>query len=207
MSHFEKLYQLVDTIVGPSGCMWSKSQTITTILPSLIEESYEVIDAVEEGDKVGMEEELGDLLFVAFFLIYLAKRDFAIEESDVIKGICAKLKRRHPHIFAGVKVESLDDIAKNWEKIKKEEKKHRKSVTEGIPKHLGSLPRANKLFDKLRNTPLPFFENRAKEFEHLSEEALAEQFLHLAYAAHKKGIDPEGALRRMTKEHLEQYPA
>ena len=205
MHHIEKLYEIVDKIAGPNGCMWSQKQRLMTLLPYLIEESYEVVEAVEQNDQVWVQEELGDILFVVLFLIYLACRDLGLNEGDIVGGIMAKITRRHPHVFGDVKVKSLDDIARNWEKIKREEKKHRKSVTTGVPHHLGALMRANKLFDTLRNTSLPFFEARHEAYSALTEEEIAEQLLHLTYAAHKKGIDPEGAMRRATKKHLEHH--
>lgn len=204
MTGFEKLYGVIKAIVGPTGCMWSQKQRLKTILPYLIEESYEVVEAIDREDKPWIQEELGDLLFVCFFLLYLANRDFGIEVNCVIEDICTKVKRRHPHVFAGVKVSSLEEIAQNWEKIKAEEKKHRKHVSTGVPRQLGALLRLSKIFDKLRLNSLPFFEQRQAEFEHLDEEAMAEQVLHIAYAAHRKGIDLEGAVRRAGSKHLEK---
>ncbi|PCI78723.1 hypothetical protein COB21_00035 [Candidatus Aerophobetes bacterium] len=204
MQSFEKLYKLVDAIVGPSGCMWSQKQRMQTLLPYLIEESYEVIEAVEKEDKAWIQEEMGDLLFVTFFLIYLANRDFGIDLGSMVEDVCEKIERRHPHVFGSVKVESMEDIARNWEKIKQEEKKHRKSITTGVPKHLSALLRAAKFFDKLRLKPLPFFIDKAPDLLHLSEEEIGEQILTLTYVAHKKGIDAEGAVRRATKRHLEK---
>lgn len=135
---------------GPKGCPWDREQTHESILPQLIEESYEVISAVDDKNYPHLCEELGDLLLHIIFHSQMAseKKNFTID--DVINGITAKLIRRHPHVFGDVKVENAGEVVKNWDEIKAGEKKKHKgeSYLDSVPKALPPLLQAYQLTKK-----------------------------------------------------------
>lgn len=127
------------------GCPWDLEQTIESIKPNLIEEAYEALDAMESGNRADLAEELGDLLLQIIFQAQIAAEEGTFNFADVAQGISDKLVRRHPHIFGDVKVRDSKDVLRNWDAIKKTEKKVRKSALDGVPKHVPPLHRAYQL--------------------------------------------------------------
>ena len=127
------------------GCPWDLEQTIDSIKPNLIEEAYEALDAMESGNRDHLAEELGDLLLQIVFQAQIAAQEGAFNFADVAKGISEKLIRRHPHIFGDVKVADSKEVLRNWDAIKKTEKKARISALDGVPKHVPPLHRAYQL--------------------------------------------------------------
>jgi tetrapyrrole methylase family protein / MazG family protein len=152
-----RLVELMDTL--RAQCPWDRAQTHTTLMPHLVEECYEVLDALSALDAGGqgayahLEEELGDLLFQIVFHARLAEEEHAFDMDDVARGIHDKLVSRHPHVFGDVAADTADQVVSNWEAIKKTEK-GRSSVTEGIPTSLPSLMLAAKLARKARSVGL-----------------------------------------------------
>ena len=139
--------ELVKTLRGENGCPWDRKQTPETIGVYLIEEVYELMEAIASGNVSDIREELGDVFFqiVFFMCLYEENRDFT--HDDVIDAISEKMVRRHPHVFADMKTDSVDVVKKRWQEIKKEEKKEKNgdlpaSVLDSIPKSLPALPRA-----------------------------------------------------------------
>lgn len=131
------------------GCPWDREQTISSLKPYLIEESYEALDAMESGDRKHLEEELGDVLLQIVFQSQIASEEGDFSFADVARGISEKLERRHPHIFGNVKVRNADEVIQNWEAIKKTEKgNQRKSVMDGVPKHAPVLHKAAQIQKK-----------------------------------------------------------
>ena len=127
------------------GCPWDLEQTLDTIKPNLIEEAYEALDAMESGNRAHLTEELGDLLLQIVFQAQIAAQEGTFNFADVAKGISEKLIRRHPHIFGDVKVADSKEVLRNWDAIKKTEKKARISALDGVPKHVPPLHRAYQL--------------------------------------------------------------
>ena len=123
MTKFTELKNIFETLNGPKGCLWDKKQTHRSLLPYLKEESAEFISAVRHNNFDHMKEELGDVLLQVMFHSQIASKEGRFDIEDVIGGLIKKLKRRHPHVFGGVKVKSAKDIIKNWNKIKKGERK------------------------------------------------------------------------------------
>jgi len=146
-SIFEELIKTMATLRSPSGCMWDREQTHESIKSNLIEETYEVIDAIESKNPEKLKEELGDVLLQIIFHSQMAKENNQFDVYDVIKSINDKLIRRHPHVFGNTDIKDTKDILNQWEKIKKQEvaNKDRKSITDGIPKHLPVLLKALKI--------------------------------------------------------------
>lgn len=127
------------------GCPWDLEQTIDTIKPHLIEEAYEALDAMESGNRDHLAEELGDVLLQIVFQAQIASEEGSFNFEQVAKGISDKLVRRHPHIFGETKVADSKEVLRNWDAIKKTEKKARESALDGVPKHVPPLHRAYQL--------------------------------------------------------------
>jgi len=146
------LYQLEEIAAilrGEDGCVWDKKQTSDTLKPYLIEEAYELYDAIESNDNEHIREELGDLLYQVFAHSQIAKEENHFNVDDVARDIGEKLIRRHPHVFGDEHVENADDVIEKWERIKKEEKSHRESILDGVPKHLPALLKAYRVQQKV----------------------------------------------------------
>ena len=145
----EQLARLLEIMVRlrrpKDGCPWDLEQTLDTIKPHLIEEAYEELDAMESGNREHLAEELGDLLLQIVFQSQIAAQEGAFNFADVARGISEKLIRRHPHIFGDVKVADSKEVLRNWDAIKKTEKKARISALDGVPKHVPPLHRAYQL--------------------------------------------------------------
>ncbi|RKY47319.1 MAG: hypothetical protein DRP88_04770, partial [Candidatus Neomarinimicrobiota bacterium] len=137
LQRFARLIEIVKKLRGPGGCKWDRAQTHKSLVPYMTEELYEVIEAIEEDDMRKLKEELGDLLLHVVFQADLAEEEGHFTLADSIETISSKLVRRHPHVFAGLKVGSVSEIKKNWEEIKLRE--GRQSLLEGIPKNLPAL--------------------------------------------------------------------
>jgi tetrapyrrole methylase family protein/MazG family protein len=166
----EDLIKLMATLRGENGCPWDKKQTKATIKPYIVEETYEVAEAVDENDPAKLREELGDLLFEIIFYAQMMTEEDGIDIYDIMADIHTKMVRRHPHIFGDVKVSGADEVLVNWEQIKQEEKKaERNSVLEGVPKNLPSLLRAHRLQSKASNVGFQW-ENFQQVIEKLDEE-------------------------------------
>jgi len=147
---FDDLTGIMEILRSPDGCPWDREQTHESLKPYLIEEAYEVLDAIDRGDLYELEEELGDLLLQVVFHSTIAEEHGYFTINDVTTGICEKLLRRHPHVFGDVHVDGSDDVLTNWEAIKKEEKNEDMHVQsmERIPTGLPALMRAFKIQKK-----------------------------------------------------------
>jgi len=124
---FTELKEIFKILHGPRGCLWDKQQTHKSLIPYLKEEAGEFISAVDKGDLANMKEELGDILLQVMFHSQIASKEGKFDIEDVIDTLVRKLKRRHPHVFAGTSVKSPEEIIRNWNRIKSTEKKKRGS--------------------------------------------------------------------------------
>ncbi|MES0341523.1 MAG: nucleoside triphosphate pyrophosphohydrolase [Candidatus Humimicrobiaceae bacterium] len=140
---FTLLLDIMRALRSPDGCIWDREQDHNSLKKSLIEETYETIEAIENGDPSGIREELGDLMLQAVFHSQIADENGHFNMSDVLKGIIKKLLRRHPHVFGDSDVSCSDEILSNWEDIKKKERKDNNkdedSIFSGIPRTLPAL--------------------------------------------------------------------
>ncbi|MDH3786784.1 MAG: MazG family protein, partial [Acidobacteriota bacterium] len=151
---FENLVEIMDRLRSDDGCPWDREQTFATLRGYLIEECYEVVEALDRDDCDALREELGDLLFQIVFLARIGKERQAFTAADVVRGISEKMIRRHPHVFADAKAETSTDVLRAWEEIKSREKGPTKegaafrSVLDGLPAPLPALPKAQRLGDR-----------------------------------------------------------
>ncbi len=143
--NLERLIDIIKTLRSENGCAWDREQTHYSLKKNMIEEAYEAVDAIEDGDTKHLQEELGDVLLQVVLHSQIAKEDNEFTLEDVAKGISDKLVHRHPHVFGDLKVSGTKDILDNWEKLKAEEKKHRKSAMDGISKAQSALMSAQKI--------------------------------------------------------------
>ncbi len=144
----EHLLAVMRKLRGPDGCPWDREQTLESLKSDLIEEAYEVIDAIESGNCSHLEEELGDLLLQVVFQSQICEENGHFEFSDVAAAIAEKLERRHPHVFGNVQVSDSGEVLQNWDAIKKAEKAESgkpTSIVSGIPKHLPALQKAHQV--------------------------------------------------------------
>ena len=146
MNEFYKLVEIMKKLRAPNGCPWDREQTIESLKPYLLEETYETLEAMDIGGEE-LKGELGDLLLNIIFQSLIKEEEGEFTIDDVVKKVSKKLIRRHPHIFSNVKIEGVKDVERNWDEIKKNEKEHseRKSILDGIPKIYPPLARAYKL--------------------------------------------------------------
>jgi tetrapyrrole methylase family protein/MazG family protein len=134
---------------GENGCAWDKEQTSSTLKPYLIEEAYEVYEAINKNDRDNLKEELGDLLYQVYAHAQIASEDGAFDIDDVAEGMVKKLVGRHPHVFGEQKAHDSEWVINNWEKIKKKEKAGRESILDGVPVHLPALLKAYRIQQKV----------------------------------------------------------
>jgi len=146
---FDGLVEIMRKLRGPGGCPWDAEQTHESLTRYLLEETYEVIEAIDSKSADHIKEELGDLLLQPIFHAAIAEEAGSFTIKDVIRTLCDKLIRRHPHVFGDVKISDSNAQIENWEKIKKHEKKEeRTSALSGVPPHLPSLLKAMKITEK-----------------------------------------------------------
>lgn len=148
--NFDDFKEIMNTLISEDGCPWDKIQTHETLKRYLIEESYEVLEAIENKDKENLCEELGDVLLQVVFHSVLAEKEKEFTLDDVINGVSKKMIFRHPHIFSNANAETAEDVLLSWEELKKKEKGYEKQseVLKSVPKHFPALMRADKVLKK-----------------------------------------------------------
>ena len=221
------LLRIMERLRDPSdGCPWDTKQTFTSVIPHTLEECYELVDAIQQGDLPHVAEELGDVLFQVIFYSELGKELGAFDFHAVVDGIARKLLRRHPHVFAGGAVEgrvqgsvTTDEVKANWEAIKQKEKDHSKTggVLADVPKALPALSRAQKLQKKAATVGFDWGElsgvlaklqEEMDEFQQAvtenDDESMAEELGDLIFSAvnvaRHLGYDAEGVLRQANEK-------
>jgi XTP/dITP diphosphohydrolase len=191
----DKVLEVMAKLRAPEGCPWDREQDHMSLRFHAVEEVYELMDAIEAGDDDEMLEELGDLLLQVVFHCQLARERKAFDFDAVCHRLVDKLVGRHPHVFGQAKAKTVDAVWAQWEQIKRAEKqgtKHqRASALDGIPKHLPSLLRAEKLVKKARKAKLLAGPLRMK----VQKRRIAETLFELAAAAQFQGWSAEELLR------------
>ncbi|GBD89699.1 nucleoside triphosphate pyrophosphohydrolase [bacterium BMS3Abin04] len=217
-SKFSKLVNIMRRL--RRECPWDKEQTFDSIKGATLEETYEVIEAIDNKDYIELKNELGDLLLHVVFHSAIAEESNLFNIDDVIDAIIQKLIRRHPHIFGDSKVENSKDVAKNWEQIKLEE--GRESVLEGVPKHLPELQRAYRIQEKVSKVGFDWKNKKdvwAKVEEEIKELKKAEKInntdeieneigdliFSLVNYSRFLGVNPENALRKTNNKFTKRF--
>lgn len=143
--NLEKLIEVIRILRSENGCVWDRAQTHESLRPNMLEEAYEAVDAINKGDILNLREELGDVLLQVLLHSQIASELNEFNIEDVAKELKDKLIHRHPHVFGNDKADTPEEVVKNWERLKQEEKKDRKSQMDGIPKSLPALVAAQKI--------------------------------------------------------------
>lgn len=200
---FHKLLEITYHLLGPTGCPWDKEQTLITLRKSVLEEVYELVEAIDLNEDQKIKEELGDLFFNALFLSVIAEKENRVDPALVIEAMAEKLIRRHPHVFGKSQVSGHEALYEQWERIKlaEPENAHRTSLLDGIPKGLPALFRGQKILKKIKKSKFDC-PSVANVQEFASEEELGELLFGIVAEAQKKGIDAEQALSKVLT-HLE----
>jgi MazG family protein len=149
---FERLVSIMARLRAPGGCPWDREQNFDTIKPYLLEETYEVLDAIDRRDWPGLEEELGDLMLEAVFFAQMASEEAKFDIGDSLDAVCEKLIRRHPHVFGNANAKTADDVKRRWDEIKADEKKSKgveeKGRLESVPRNMPALVEAQQISSK-----------------------------------------------------------
>jgi tetrapyrrole methylase family protein/MazG family protein len=215
----QKLVDVMDKLLAEGGCPWDREQTHKSLAPYAIEEAHELVEAIEAQDWSGMKEELGDFLFQTVFHSALAQREGKFNLDDVVNTVAEKLIRRHPHVYSTTQVKNTEEVWKNWDAIKKEEKikSGKEKKVFDIPVSLPALQRAQKIGDKTKNlkfdwnNPKEVFVKVREEMRELEEafesgslphiqEEMGDLFFVLAQLARQMKFDAETIARAANKK-------
>jgi len=166
---FHRLVEVIARLRSPEGCPWDRQQTLTSIKPYTLEETYELLEAIDADDNEAICEELGDVLLQVVLDSQIAADEGRFDLIDVVECITNKMIRRHPHVFGDEQADTADDVRSHWEQAKGDEKQHRKSVLDGVPLELPALARAARLTKKAARVGYDF-PDRLMLFDKLREE-------------------------------------
>jgi MazG family protein len=227
---FQALADLMARLRGPDGCPWDREQTIESLRGFVLEETYEVLDAIDRGDHEALRGEIGDLLFEGVFLAQIESDEGRFTVVESLQAITEKLIRRHPHIFgaAGSNVKTPTQVVEQWEQIKAREQKEagepRRSILRGVPTSMPALLRAHEIgtrvaavgFDWARTTDVvDKIEEEVAELRRAvdgegqarAEEEMGDLLFSIANLARKLGIEPESALRKANEKFSARFEA
>ena len=199
-SPVEQLVQVINQLRSPGGCPWDAEQTHASLARYLLEETYEALEAMDQGDLGALREELGDLLLQVVFHARIAQESDSTFSLDAIaQGVVDKLVRRHPHVFTDLVVTSSEELEENWAKIKEQEKK-RESVTDGVPQAMPALQLATQLIYRSRNSGITAGDAQVKEslrelIGEVTEDQIAALLVATAELALEVDIESESVLR------------
>jgi len=214
----DRLLQIMEEL--RAQCPWDQKQTIESLRPLTIEETYELCDAIIKKDWNGLKEELGDVLLHLVFYAKIASEQNEFNFNDVIEAVCNKLVYRHPHIYSNVKVSNEQEVKENWEKLKQKERK--KSVLSGVPEALPALIKALRIQDKSKQVGFEWdttAQVQAKVMEELAElneameennqDHIEEEFGDVLFSivnlARFLKVDPELALERTNRKFIDRF--
>ncbi|MGH9557712.1 MAG: nucleoside triphosphate pyrophosphohydrolase [Bryobacteraceae bacterium] len=216
---FQKLVAIMERLRAPGGCPWDREQNFDTIKPYLLEETYEVMDAIDARDWPELAEELGDLLLQPVFFAQMASEEGYFDIADSLRAINSKLIRRHPHVFAGAEARTAGDVKRKWDEIKSAEKPERKGLLAGISRSLPALVEAQHISSRAAGVGFDW-ENAAQVFEKLEEEAaelhraqgheeseneIGDLLFVMVNLARFFKVDPEQALRKSNTKFRRRF--
>ena len=218
----QELLKIMEALRGEKGCPWDKEQTRESLKPYIIEEAYELFEAIEENDSEHIKEELGDLLFQIVFQSQIARENKEFDMPDIIDKIAKKMVSRHPHVFGNTTCSTSDEVVAQWEVQKKREGKLRESILEGVPETLPSLLRAHRLqkraagvgfdweraddvFKKLDEELKEFKEALGTKNKDMIEDELGDIFFMLVNISRFIGVNPEDAHRKTISKFIHRF--
>jgi len=222
---FDDLFELMKTLRGPNGCPWDRKQTLPDLKPYVIEEAYEVVDAIDRDDRSALMEEIGDMLLEAVFIAEITRDEGSFDIYDSITAIHDKLVRRHPHVFGEAEAKDADEVLVNWEKLKSEERKaENKSILSGVPASLPALLKASRLTEKAARVGFDWRRTEdvfAKVEEEIGElrgaidsgdpaqvhDELGDLLFTIANVARKLNVNPEEALQSTNRKFSRRFEA
>lgn len=206
---FSELIRIIDILRSPEGCPWDREQTPSSMRASLIEETYEVIDAIDTKNTENLKEEIGDLFFVTCFVAYLAQQEGLFTIEDMIRSTTHKLIRRHPHVFSERQTITVDGVLQNWETIKSNEKTIPEHPLRSIPRSLPELQRLQKILSKmkrLRFSPKPIpFQSITEEVARIVHQDPAAFFKGFLLYAFENNLDLPSLIRELSNELIEHF--
>jgi MazG family protein len=220
---FDELVQLMTRLRGPDGCPWDRKQTLASLKPFVIEEAYEVVDAIDRDDRHALAEEVGDLLLEAVFVAELTREEGSFDIYDSVTAIHDKLVRRHPHVFGDVQANDAEEVLVNWEKLKNEERKAEdKSLLAGVPLSLPALLKASRLTEKAARVGFDWraaddvFQKVDEELAEVHEairsgeesrvhEEIGDLLFTIANLARKLNVNPEEALQSTNRKFTARF--
>lgn len=219
-----KLREIVAQLRSPNGCPWDREQTHSTLRGALVEECYEVIDAIERADDANLKEELGDLLLHVVMHAQMADERGVFALEEVAAGVCEKMIRRHPHVFGDSLAQDSTEVLRQWEQIKRIEKGSDASLLDGLPSSLPALLRAQNAQKKAARVGFdwpdagPVFEKFEEEIaevreaitsndSHAIEAEMGDILFTAVNLARKLGIDAETALSSATNKFIKRFQA
>jgi MazG family protein len=217
-SAIERLSMIVAQLRAPDGCPWDREQTHESLKPHLLEECYELMEAIDGEDENELKEELGDLLLQVVLHSQMAAEQQRFTLEDVANVIADKLVHRHPHVFGDTRLPDSDAVLSHWDRIKRAEKRERVSALDGVPKAIPALARAQKIQGRAARAgfdwsdaegPLEKVREELQEVETASDERFEEEIGDLLFAtvnlARKKRLDAEQALTRATAKFSSRF--
>jgi MazG family protein len=222
---FDDLVKLMTTLRGPNGCPWDRKQTLPDLKPYVVEESYEVVDAIDRDDRGSLLEEIGDFLLQAVFITEITREEGSFDIYDSITAIHDKLVRRHPHVFGDVEAKDAEQVLVHWEKLKNEERKaENKGVLSGVPQSLPALLRAGRLTEKAARVGFDWrrteevFDKVDEEIRELREaiesgeksrvhDELGDLLFTIANVARKLEVNAEEALQSSNRKFTRRFEA
>ena len=220
---FDDLVRLMTTLRGPNGCPWDRKQTLPDLKPYIIEEAYEVVDAIDNDDRQALMEEVGDMLLEAVFVAEITREEGTFDIYDSVTSIHDKLVRRHPHVFGDAEAKDAEQVLVNWEKLKNEERKaENKSVLAGVPASLPALLKASRLTEKAARVGFDWrgteevFEKLEEEIGELHEavasgdatkvhDEIGDLLFTIANIARKLNVHPEEALQSTNRKFTRRF--
>ncbi|WP_319761626.1 nucleoside triphosphate pyrophosphohydrolase [Maridesulfovibrio sp.] len=218
----EKLKNVIAALIAPDGCPWDKEQTPESLCDSVIEEAFELVEAIRADDRQEAMEELGDVMFLLLFIAKRYEEQGAFTFADAVDSSAAKMIRRHPHVFADSKVEDQEELLRNWEKIKRSEKKGDKKIFDSLPEGLPPMLKAYRINSKAARSGFTYesdeqclgqLDSEWKEWQEALEsgdkEAITEEFgdylFTLIELGRRNGIKANSALAMTNHKFLERF--
>ncbi len=225
-SSFPKLVEIMATLLSPNGCPWDREQDLPSLRPYLIEECFELVDAIDKEDTENHQEELGDLLFQIVFQSALRQRDGDFDVDQVIAGICQKLLNRHPHVFSDATADNAEEVLSRWEELKLAEKRAKgieeRHLLDSVPRAMPSISRAQKISKKVARVGFDWPDAAgclkkvveetleveeavaASDLPHIREE-IGDLLFAVVGLANKLGVDADAALTEANSKFSKRF--